>query len=84
MMMKTKILSILKLHSIKYALMNSTAVCLPFSYHIKIKKAKAKQTQSMVCSNAVLVLMVVFFLLRKPKSRNKAITITMKKTRYVI
>lgn len=80
----TKILSIDRDFSIRYALKKLMAGSAPSSSHMNPKKSIDKTTQKMLCQSAVFKLVFVFFLLKKPRSNTTARMITIKNTRYVI
>src|SRR5215467_10962482 len=82
MRIKTKILSTLRLHSIRYALKYSKAGLCPFSYHKNAKKANARQTQNIVWYNAFLIVKIAPFLLKSPKSKITAIISIPAKVKY--
>jgi hypothetical protein len=60
------------------------ATTVPFSTHKNPKKAKDKDTQNIVWMKAFLMVIALFLLLKRPRSRINAITRTSPKVRYVI
>src|SRR6476661_822688 len=81
--MKTKILSMLNDHSVRYALRYSRPAFCPSWYQTNPMNKKASVTQKQVCHNALLMVICEFFLLNRPRSKTSASISKTPKARYV-